>query len=257
MGAIWLIGGTTESATLAIALQRAAIPFVVTATTEAARAMYPPEAVVEIGCLEAHHLPQFLDRHAIAAILDASHPFATEISRLAIAIARARHLPYLRFERPPTPADADPLIREFTDVPSLIASGWLDGKRVLLTVGYRLLPAFAPARDRAVLFARILPSPAALEAALAAGFTPDRLLAIRPPLSADFERALWQQWQIEGVVTKASGTAGGEAVKRAIAIERGTHLAILKRPPLAYPQQTASTHESVLFCQKHLSPPPS
>ncbi|WP_238393351.1 precorrin-6A/cobalt-precorrin-6A reductase [Myxacorys almedinensis] len=31
------------------------------------------------------------------------------------------------------------------------------------------------------------------------------------------ERSLWRQWQISTVVTKASGTPGGEQVKRNVA----------------------------------------
>jgi precorrin-6A/cobalt-precorrin-6A reductase len=84
------------------------------------------------------------------------------------------------------------------------------GERTLLTLGYRQLRPFAPWQSQACLFARILPSLPALDGALAAGFTPERLIALRPPISAELETALWQQWQITQVITKASGPAGGE-----------------------------------------------
>ena len=36
----------------------------------------------------------------------------------------------------------------------------------------------------------------------------DRIIAIRPPISRELEQALWQQWRISLVVTKASGQSG-------------------------------------------------
>ena len=57
------------------------------------------------------------------------------------------------------------------------------GSRVLLTIGAKQLKHFAHLHDRLVLIARILPCVASLQQALAAGFTPDRLLCLRPPFS--------------------------------------------------------------------------
>ena len=50
--------------------------------------------------------------------------------------------------------------------------------------------------------------------AIAAGFTTDKIIAIRPPINKELEQALWQQWQISLVVTKASAKAGGEDIKK-------------------------------------------
>ncbi|MDJ0704721.1 MAG: precorrin-6A/cobalt-precorrin-6A reductase [Leptolyngbyaceae cyanobacterium MO_188.B28] len=138
-----------------------------------------------------------------------------------------------------------PLILDSFD--ALLAGDYLAGERVLLTVGYRTLGQFQPWQNRAALFARILPSMAALEAALAAGFTPDRLIALRPPISADMEEALWRQWNISLVVTKASGQAGGEDIKRKLAAKLGIQLAIISRPHLLYPQQTSDLAVALAF----------
>jgi precorrin-6A/cobalt-precorrin-6A reductase len=120
-------------------------------------------------------------------------------------------------------------------------------------MGYKSLHWFQPWHDRATLFARILPSAIALGAALQAGFTSERLIALRPPISAELERALWQQWQISMVVTKASGVAGGEDIKRQVAAELGVQLVIIDRPPVPYPQQTSDLQTALTFCQQNLS----
>lgn len=246
---IWLIGGTGESAELARSLVASGIPCTVSVTTVSAQSLYPDTSLLRVwvGRLTVDELPVFLHRESIGAILDASHPFAVEISRLAIATAQEFSLPYLRFERPML----TPQSKDFSyTLDSLLGSDVLDSQRVLLTLGYRWLEKFRPWQLRATLFARILPSPEALAAALAAGFTPDRLIALRPPISADLERALWQQWQITCVVTKASGTSGGEAIKRQLAQVLGVSLVVLERPPVTYPHQTSSLKVALETCQQ-------
>jgi len=250
---IWLIGGTQESAQLARMVAGHQIPSVVSVTTEAARSLYPslPSVQVRVGALDGDQISHLIQREGIGAILDASHPYATEISTLAIAAAKAHNLPYLRYERPPVKAASTV---EVDSVETILSDDYLNGKRVLLTVGYRLLERFAPWQDRATLFARILPSQVALEAALAAGFTPDRLIALRPPLSTTLEKALWQHWQISLVVAKASGVAGGELVKQQVAQSLDVTLVTIRRPRVAYPHQTSRLDEAIAFCDRYSTP---
>jgi precorrin-6A/cobalt-precorrin-6A reductase len=213
---------------------------------------------VWVGALSPADLDQWLRDQSIGAIVDASHPFAVTISQRAIAAAQRCQLPYLRWQRPEHSSTPDPsgsaLIQTWPSLADLLASDRLVGRRVLLTLGYRLLPDFAPWQARAELFVRILPSQVALQAALQAGFTASRILALRPPLSYALERSLWEHWQIALVVTKASGTAGGEDIKRQVAADLGVELAILERPEMTYPQQTQEVQEVLAFCYQWLQP---
>jgi len=252
---IWLIGGTSDSAELARSLAAQQIPCLITVATETARSLYAPSAwvQVQVGRLTQPSVASFLQQHQIAAILDASHPFAVEISQLAIATAQQFQRPYLRYERPIINAH-DPSRVILPDFPTLLTGDYLTGERVLLTIGYRWLPLLQPWQAKATLFARILPSVTALEAALAAGFTSDRLIALRPPLTPDLESALWQQWQISLIVTKASGTAGGEDVKRQISQKLGIGFIVIDRPAISYPQQTNDLEQVLAFCHASLQP---
>jgi precorrin-6A/cobalt-precorrin-6A reductase len=242
---------------LAKAIADRQIPCLVSVTTAAARSLYPPSPYLQVwvGRLSADSLPQFLHQHSIQAIMDASHPFAVEISQVAIAAAKEFQLAYLRYERANV-SNAD--VSNANDrLPSsfdaLLASSLMTGQRVLLTIGYRSLHLFTPWQTKAILYARILPSVEALTGAIAAGFTPDRLIALRPPIHADLERALWQQWQISLVVTKASGSPGGEDTKRQIAAELGIPLVVIARPTVDYLQQTNQVAAAIAFCQQTIA----
>lgn len=251
-----MIGGTQESAAIAHALVQHQRPCLVTVTTESARRLYPasPHVKIRVGQLANNEIPQFIKHQGISAILDASHPYAAAISKSAIAAAQDLAVPYLRYERPVLASNLSKPTSSlsFPSVEDLLASNILRDQRVLLTIGYRWLPLFQPWQERATLFVRILPSAVALDAALAAGFTPDRIIALRPPISAALEQALWQQWQISMVVTKASGTAGGEDMKRQVAAQLGVTLVAIARPEIIYPHQTDNLEQAIQFCVDHL-----
>ncbi|WP_035984907.1 cobalt-precorrin-6A reductase [Leptolyngbya sp. KIOST-1] len=252
MGVLWIIGGTGEAVRLATALAAMAIPCLVTVTTEAARRGYPtsPYLTVWVERLDVGELEGFIGEWGVEAVLDASHPFAVEISQGAIAAAQALKIPYWRYERPVLERSPAPdWIHSVSGLGAILTPEVLSGERVLLTLGYRWLQHFAPWQTQATLFARILPSAVALAAALKAGFTPDRLIALRPPISAALEKALWQQWQITRVITKASGAPGGEDAKRAVAEQLGISLFVLRRPQIDYPAVYHSQEELLTHCQ--------
>jgi precorrin-6A/cobalt-precorrin-6A reductase len=262
---LWLIGGTQESRQLVAALttisphpDRPIPSLLVTVTTPAAQGLYPPHprVTVWVGHLSPDEGDKFIQQQGIGAILDVSHPFATAISQLAIALATRHHLPYLRYERAAGNASGADW-RDRCDRPGLVTlPQWADlltsalltpTDRTLLTTGTRRLEDLRPWQNRTTLFARVLPQPEAIAAALAAGFTSERLIALRPPVSPEMERALWEQWHITQVVTKASGDPGGEPQKRAIAAQLGVRLVVIERPMVRYPAQTHCLDQALAF----------
>jgi precorrin-6A/cobalt-precorrin-6A reductase len=250
----WLIGGTSESVELADAMANLRIPCTVTVTTVAAEALYAktPNLQVRVGCLDAMEIEEFLQQQQIGAILDASHPYAVEISRMAITAANSRQIPYLRFERREVKeGDNTAKVIYLDSFQTLLDGNYLNRQRVLLTVGYKALPLFRNWHDCAILFARILPSVGSLESAIASGFTSDRIIALRPPVTAELEKALWHHWDISLVVTKASGVAGGEDIKRMVAAELGIPLVVINRPKVDYPQQTSDLAVALEFCRNY------
>ena len=257
-GRIWLIGGTQESAQLAKAIALANKPCTISVTTKSACTLYPqaPNLQVWVGRFTLSQIEEFLQQQQIVAILDASHPYAVEISQNAIALSQKLQIPYLRYERPILEQVRGAEVQgcNLDSFDALLADDYLEGQRVLLTVGYRPLHLFQPWQDRSTLFARILPSAIALAAATSSGFTPDRLICLRPPISADLEKALWRQWNISLVVTKASGTPGGEDIKRTVASELGIPLILINRPTINYPQQTSDFSEALEFCCQQFRP---
>lgn len=259
---IWIIGGTADSRCLVQAITSKSFAsygfdFVVSVTTPEAQNLYGEKQKVSVGKLNRSQMEQFCHCHKIAIIVDTSHPFALEVSQNAIATAKSLHIPYLRYERAELATTrvsqtSDNQVSNHQNIrlasfEQLLEGNYLNNHRVLLTVGCQVLLQFKSWQTRTTLFARILPKLDSLRMALDAGFSSDRLIALRPPYSEELEVALWQKWQISLVVTKASGQAGGEDLKQKVANSLNIPLITIARPKLAYPQVTSSISELITF----------
>ena len=234
---VWLIGGTGDSRKVAQAI--ADYDLVISVTTSDAQFLYPDNCLVFVGKLDLEAIRTFCQKHEITVIVDASHPFAVDISRSAIRVSQELGIPYLRYERESVETQTNRPCLQLASFDELLQGDYLSNQRVLLTIGCKALPRFKYWQTRAVLYARVLPKLDSLQIALQSGFSSDRLIALRPPISPELETALLRQWQISLIVTKASGRSGGEDTKQKLAQELGIKLIKIARPRMNYPQQTS------------------
>lgn len=247
---IWLIGGTSEGVIIAQRLTQAQLPWLVTVTTPAgAKAYESLQGGVRVGPLTLLTLPEFLQDQAIDLIIDASHPFAVEISRLAIRVSQEKQIPYLRFEREELPLNSTTEV--LPDLASVIQPQYLQDRRVLLTVGVRPLALFQPWLQAAQIWARILPE--SWELAVNMGFPAQRLIPMRLPVSVEREKALWLELEVDTVIAKSSGIPGGLEVKQEVAAQLGVRLIVIERPRVQYPAKTEDVEAVVAFCRAHVS----
>lgn len=249
---IWLIGGTSESIHLAECLVPLERSIVITVTQTSACKHYPkhPAFSVEANPFKSsQQLKLWIQDRHIGAILDASHPFAITISTQAMAIAQTLNIPYLRFERALSAKSTSKYVKEIDHWNTLFEQNYLSKQRVLLTTGSNTLNYFAHWHRKSELFARILPTESAIKAAMNAGFQRNHLIAFQPPLSLALECELWTHWNISLVVTKASGSAGGEDIKRQAAEHLQIPLLVLRRPSIQYTWQTDSITIAINFCK--------
>jgi precorrin-6A/cobalt-precorrin-6A reductase len=189
------------------------------------------ELTVEVGGFDEQSLSAFLAGGNADVVLDATHPFAARITVIARRVCQNLRTPYVRYERPTwTPPAGTEFAATFAQAAEVLPAL---GRRILLTLGARQLKHFAHIHDRVELFARILPSSLSLEQALAAGFPPERVMCLRPPFSRAFNRALLEEYRIDVLVTKDSGTEGGVVEKVLAAEELGITVLMIRRPLLA------------------------
>ena len=129
-------------------------------------------------------LENFLREEEVSHVIDATHPFAEQISRNAVHACRSSQLPLIRLERPSwEPESGDNWILK-PDLKS--AAEWLMNhpQRVLLTTGHRDLDVFRDAHESFFLIRTIEP------VSLPEGFPNAENLISRGPFSKDEEIAL-------------------------------------------------------------------
>jgi precorrin-6A/cobalt-precorrin-6A reductase len=229
---ILLLSGTSEGPPLARALLAAGFAVRATVTRAEARenlfGSLLREVQVEARGFTEESLAGFLIQGEADLVLDATHPFAVRITRLAHAVCLRLGVPYVRFERPDwEPPPGTRLVSSFTEAAELLPTL---GTRILLTIGAKQLKHFAALQSRLHLVARLLPSVLSIQQALAVGFAPDRLLCLRPPFSREFNRAILKEYRIEVLVTKASGREGGVEEKVLAAGDLGIQVLMIRRP---------------------------
>jgi precorrin-6A/cobalt-precorrin-6A reductase len=222
---VLILGGTTEASAIARGLAGDARFRPVLSLAGRTRAPVPPPVPWRSGGFGgAAGLAAYLAEHAVDALLDATHPFAAQISRNAAAAAALAGVPLLAVLRPAwatVPGD------RWTAVPDMTAAAAALGqtpRRVLLTIGQQELAPFAAAPWHDYLVRSVdLPG---------AGLLPQgaRTLTARGPFREADELALLAAERIEVVVTKNSGgtaTAGKLAAARTLGLE----VVMVERPP--------------------------
>jgi len=218
---VLLLGGTGEARSLAAALVEDGVDVLSSLAGRVSRPALPAGRVRVGGFGGVDGLATFLVEHRVAAVVDATHPFAATISANAALACATTGTPLLRLARPGWSAHPDAArwtwVDDVTDVLAVA------GDRPVLTTGRQALAAFLPWADRAVL-ARVVDPP---DLALPPGW---RVLRSRGPYDLASERALLEDHRADLLVTKDSGGRLTEA-KLDAAAELGVPVVVVRRPP--------------------------
>jgi len=240
--AVWLFSGTSDGNALARELVERQKSVVVSTASdyggEIARAGCPG-VTVWAGRQGVEARRRALRESHARVIVDATHPFAQQISEQLVGLSQELGIPYLRFERPSAIGSHALLCDSAAEAAERAI---VTGTRIFLTTGSKDLATFlqAPRADRREWFVRITPEPALIRRALDLGVPRDRILAMQGPFSEGFNTALWRDQRIDCVVTKDSGEAGGFPAKARAATALGIPLLVIRRPRVGYPRVATS-----------------
>ncbi len=221
---ILILGGTSEARQLAERL--ADDPNVAPILSLAGRTRNPalPSIAHRIGGFGGiAGLVAYLKNKSIDCVIDATHPFAEQMSAHAEAACRERAIPLALFTRPPWLRRAGDHWQEVDDVQAAVDVLGTLPRRVFLTVGRLQLPAFEAAPHHFYLIRSIdTPEPAP-------SLPQHRVILARGPFAFDDERYLLEREKIDVIVTKNSG---GEATYAKIeaAREMGLPVILIRQP---------------------------
>ncbi len=221
---VLLLAGTSEARSLAQLL--ADMPGI-TATASLAGATRTPQKLAlptrHGGFGGKNEQISYIKNNGFDVIIDATHPFANQISNRTAHIARHLGVACLHLVRPPwraAPGDDWTEIDTATQAPLFIPPG----AQVFLATGRQILPDFANLNGR-YLICRQLEAPEQ-----EFPFENGEFLVEKPPFSVADEVALFRTRNIDWLVVK---NAGGSLSRSKLEAARKLEIPVLmiKRPP--------------------------
>lgn len=234
---ILILGGTGEARQLAQRL--VALGHDVT-TSLAGRTEHPimPHGKVRAGGFGgAKGLADTITAQGCTHLIDATHPFAAQISANAVAAQAMTGVPLIRLQRPHW---EQPEGAVWIDVPTMqdAAEVLPAASRVLLTIGRQEVSAFFGRRD-CQFVARVIEAPDA---------APDdwTVLTARGPFALADEIALLREYGITHLVSKNAGGPQA-AAKLEAAATLGVPVVMVQRPHLPEAETVASVDAVVTW----------
>ncbi|MEC5406330.1 cobalt-precorrin-6A reductase [Paraburkholderia sp. MPAMCS5] len=167
-------------------------------------------------------MARFIEDEGIGLVIDATHPYAAQISANAVHASGAARVPCWALRRAawqPQAGDDWRMVGNWRE----LADGLAPFRRPLFTLGREPLAHLDEIPAHQFWFVRCLESHADTPRA--------RILAARGPFTLEGERALFALQGFDVVVSKNSGGSATEA-KLDVARERGLPVVMLRRPPL-------------------------
>lgn len=223
-----IFSGTSEGKTLCQQLAQAGLQAEVCVATEYGKEVMPELSgiTVHTGRMTTEQMTEFL--HGAEIVIDATHPYAVEVSKNIRAACAQVSCRYIRLLRPKTQAEGT------VHVPSAEAAAqylFQTEGNVLLTVGSKELSCFTAVPEyQERLWPRVLPATKSLEICQQLGFPAAHLILMQGPFSTEMNIALIHASGAKWLVTKDTGAAGGLPEKLEAARRCGCRVLLIDRP---------------------------
>ena len=171
------------------------------------------------GALAAEAMQMFCDEHDIRLIVDAAHPFASQLHQTIAEVAGSLQIPVVRYERIYPPRNPDIMwIDDYSQVPMDIYS-------LLATTGVQSISKLKWLEAQGVkVYYRILNRESSIALAHQQGATDEQLCFYEDSNTINIDA--------DAILLKESGLSGGFTEKVEAAREKGMRIITLKRPEL-------------------------
>ncbi|MDJ1499030.1 precorrin-6A reductase [Xanthocytophaga agilis] len=242
---ILLFGGTTEGKRVAHYLNTVQLDYIYSTKTNIEFERHP-HVQYRYGAFTEDDLATYIEKQSVKLILDASHPFASQLHQ-TIAQVIARHsIPAIRFERIYFERVIHPKIHYVSSIGAAIEKLYqIECHHLLALTGVQsIAPMKSYWMEKQTTF-RILPRETSINQALAAGLLEKNILAAMPGQGVKQEILLIQNLEVDCILTKDSGESGFLSSKIEAAIQTQTNLIIVERPTIPESFQIVSTEQEL------------
>lgn len=265
MKQIILFAGTTEGRQFSEWLSGEGLDILACVATEYGSLLMKEQEHLEVrkGRLSKEEMEQLFRKEGQPLVLDATHPYAVEVSENIRSACKSAGCEYLRLIRSAYGAQTISHKLDFCEMKKKQAeddcvvvqsvkdaADWLAETkgRILVTTGSKELHYFTNIPDyQERVYARVLATPEVAAHCSELGFTGQHLICMQGPFSKEMNIAMLRQFHASWLVTKESGKEGGSPEKLEAAKEAGAKVVLVGRPP---EQEGVSVEEGIELLRK-------
>ncbi len=237
MKKILIFAGTTEGRKLSEYLAGAGIDHTVCVATEYGEIVLGQHPLVKVhqGRMNQEQIERFLSNEKFDVVVDATHPFAGEITCNIQAVLKKMEqsgivIAYLRLKRDGI-AERENGIAYFETIEDCVKALKDTEGNILLTTGSKELYKYCVSEEiKHRLYVRVLPSVESLSLCMEQGIQGKQIIAMQGPFTVEMNEAVIHQYEISCLVTKESGAPGGFQEKMNAAKRTGTKIFVIGCP---------------------------
>lgn len=234
---ILVLGGTSDSILICEKLNEMKVPYLVSVTTE-----YGSEIArkvtdnILLKKLTIEEMILLINEKKITKIIDATHPYAVIVSSNAIESAKETNIEYIRFERESLINNIDYENKYIVDdIEEACKIANEIGTNIFIGTGSKNLDRYIELIKDKNLIARVLPTSEVMASCEKLGLNADNIIAMKGPFSEEINTATFNQYNIDLLITKESGVAGGFLEKINACENLKIPVIIIKRKKMDYP----------------------
>ncbi len=170
----------------------------------------------------------FIGEHGFNYVVDATHPYAKEVSSNVMHSCEKMGVKLIRLLRGRSEMHGCIPVANAKDCTKMLES--LPGN-ILLTTGSKELDVYTAISDyEQRMFVRVLPTEGSVKRAVDLGYKTSNIIAMQGPFFHELNVALIRQFDISILVSKDGGYAGGFSEKLSAARQTGAKMIVISRP---------------------------
>lgn len=233
MRPVMIFAGTMEGRTLSEYLSDRRISVTACVATEYGETLLKEGNFLSVhaGRMNQEQIEDFIRKEDPMLVVDATHPYAVEVSKNVSLACKHAGTEYLRLIRSSSTVKAEQAVTVESVEEAVEYLKKTEGN-ILATTGSKELIKYTALPDyEKRVFARVLSTAEVTAACEKLGFAGRNLICMQGPFSEELNTAMLRQFDCQYLVTKETGRAGGFEEKLSAAKKAGAKVVLIGRPP--------------------------
>ncbi|WP_434291694.1 cobalt-precorrin-6A reductase [Clostridium botulinum] len=189
--------------------------------------------------LNKEELSNMLKENQVNILIDASHPYALEVTKNAREVSKDLNIEYVRYERSSSAEEFKEnkkvvFLEDYKDLNEALKN--IKGN-ILNTSGSRNMDKILDLKLENRIIHRVLPSVKVLEDCFNLGVKVEDLMAIKGPISKELNKAFIKDYDAKALILKDSGPQGGTKEKILACLECDIYALVIKRKKINYERE--------------------